>query len=102
MVIQRLSICCFLREQLHVQTWRACRLYASRCLKFYKTSELFNQRTFSPGTTARSDLEGLQALRKQVPEVLQDLRTIQPEDVQPRNNCTFRLGGLAGSTQAGA
>jgi len=34
------------------------------------------------GTTARKDLEGIQALRKQVPEVLQDLWTLKPEEVQ--------------------
>jgi len=51
---------------------------------------------FPKGTTARSDLEGLQALRKQVPEVIQDLRTIRPEDIQTRNNQQqISLGELA-------
>jgi len=40
---------------------------------------------FPRGTTARSDLEGLQALRKQVPEVVQDLQSGLPEDTMPRN-----------------
>lgn len=47
------------------------------------------------GTTARRDLESIQALRKQVPEVIEDLQNLNPSDVPNRRPSSVNVEGLA-------
>lgn len=47
------------------------------------------------GTTARRDLESIQALRKQLPEVIEDLQDIKPPDVRNQRPPSVSFEGLA-------